>query len=165
MRLSPCQRDLFCVALPLVVACADATAPEHRVTVVVQSETVTPALSTAGSVNWMRFTLPLAIHNGSPRPIRFDHCTSAVDAPTGGEWRVVWTPICPLSASSPGDIQPGETREVTVTIIAAVDGPGAPRWDNDQIDGTYRFRMGLIRNELRKVIPVASNTFMLISSE
>jgi hypothetical protein len=157
------HRSLCCTALPLIVACADGTAPELRATVVVQSSTVIATVSAAGSIDWMRFTLPVAIYNGSRRLIRFEYCASAVEKAAGSGWRAVWTPICSLSADSPAEIQPGETRELSLDITAAVDGPGGPRWDSDEINGTYRFRAGLVPDGYSGVIPgTGSNTFVLV---
>jgi len=158
-----CPRYLSYAALPLVVACADATAPAARATVVVQTDTVAATVSTAGTVNWMGFALPIAIHNAGRRPILFEHCASAVEARAGSQWHAVWTPICALPATSLTEIQPGETRELVLSITAAVEGPGGPRWESAEITGTYRFKAGLFLEGRGRALPDArSNAFVLV---
>ncbi len=57
----------------------------------------------------------------------------------------------------------GETRELVLEIGAAVAGPAGPRWESDEIDGTYRFRAGLIPAGRGGSVPgVGSNTFTLV---
>ena len=158
-------RHLPHAILLCVTACGDATAPrDPRATVVVRSETVDVIRSVGDGVSWMRFTLPIVIHNDGEHPLRFEYCASAVEQPAADGWRAVWTPICSLPAGPPGEIQPGESRELDLTVIAAVQRPGAPLWESAEIAGTYRFAAGLIPTNLRRgLIPhVGSNAFVLI---
>jgi hypothetical protein len=155
------RRYLISAVLLLLIAC-DATAPEPSTTVTVQTDVVIATKSGAGSVTWMSFTLPVAIRNAGWRPIHFEYCASAIEEPAGRGWRAVWTPICALAPATSREIQPGETRELPLSITAAVGGPGGPRWDSNKISGTYRFRAGLIPTGTRGVVPgVGSNAFVL----
>jgi hypothetical protein len=59
-------------------------------------------------------------------------------------------------------VSPGEAREVTVRIAAALDGPGGPSWEADGIDGNLRYVAGFGYTGLDGTIPtVPSNEFVL----
>ena len=158
------RRTLYVVALGIATAsCSSLTSPRiPAATVLVQRDTLVAALVSGGSATWLQFTAPIAVHNAGPAPITWVGCATRVEAPNGASWQPVWIPVCALESPGGLEIPAGETREVTVRVDAAVEGPGSPVWRRQRIAGTYRFSAGLISAGVGGRIPmIASNTFTL----
>jgi hypothetical protein len=145
-------------------ACASATEPSApRATVTVQRDTIVASRVVGGSVTWIRFTVPAAIHNGGSVSLTYPYCVSVIEAPARGVWGVVWSPICALGSKTDLEIAPGETRQISVDVSAAVAGPGGPTWGSASVDGTYRLAVGLVAAGLDGRIPqIPSNPFTLV---
>jgi len=125
--------------------------------------TLLPAVASAYYLaTWIEFAVPVRIENTGAVPLEFTACASRLEAQTGSSWNAVWAPICSANASTLPAIPPGERRDVTMNVSAALDGPGSPEWRSDNVAGTYRFVAGLILSGVGGRIPtVASNTFTL----
>jgi hypothetical protein len=163
-RLAMRRRYLWYATLPLVVACANSTAPvEPRVTVLVQGDTISATRSSASLGARFDFTIPVAIHNVDSRAVEVGDCTEAIETPAGSEWRTVWSVSnCALAAGSLRRIQPGGTVEVMLSV-GVVPGQPGQRWANDTFDGIYRVSFGVIPEGYSGVIPrVGSNAFVLL---
>jgi len=145
-------------------ACSGTTDPRAaRATVTVQRDTIEASRVVGGSVTWLQFTVPAAIHNAGSVSVTFSYCASVIEAPARGAWDAVWSPICALDSRAALEIAPGETREITVDVSAAVAGPGGPTWNSAAVDGTYRLAVGLVAAGLDGRIPqIPSNSFRLI---
>ena len=152
------------VLAALASGCSDVTDPlAVGATVVVQRDTLVATVTTAAAVQWMHFSLPIAIHNTSDVALSFDYCFSSIDTRIAGEWSKVWSPYCLLAAGSATDIRPGETLQIVLSIDAAIDGPGGPQWGSRPVDGTYRFTAGFIPVGVGgRFLTVGSNAFTLI---
>lgn len=163
--MSLSRRTLFLITLAgAVTACSGPTSPPTpRATVVVQLDTVAATRVPAGAVTWIQFRVPVAIHNAGAATLTLVYCASAMETRGASGWDAVWSPICAAGSGMPLTIAPGETGQVTVDVIAAVDGPGGPTWRNDTVSGTYRFGLGLAVSNVGGPIPrVASNAFVLV---
>jgi hypothetical protein len=165
MHMRARHQSLFTVVFAVfAVACSHVTEPsEPQATVVVQRDTLVASVVSAGAVDWMQFTIPLAIHNTTSAPLTFDICFSSIDTQRSGDWQSVWSPYCALTTGSNAPIQPGETREVSVSIVASIQGPGGPPWGSATVNGTYRFTAGLLPSGFVGAIPrIGSNAFTLM---
>jgi hypothetical protein len=165
----PLPRSRCCIssltAAAIVAACSGATTPRAPSAVVtVQRDTLVASMVMAGTVRWMNVTVPLSIYNAGTERLTFEYCASGIEGRVAGDWQRAWGPICAVASGSPAEILPGETRELTVTVTAAVEGPGGPEWQLERIDGMYRFAAGLVRSGMSGAIPVVhSNAFTLVS--
>ena len=159
------SRRAVCIAVVGVATagCSSPTSPRVPVaTVEVQRDTVVAALVPAGAVTWLRFSASVAIHNAGRAPITYADCATTVEAPNGAAWETVWSPVCALSSPGGLEIPVGETREVTVSVGAAIAGPGFPVWGRESVAGTYRFTAGLIyAGAGGRISRITSNTFTL----
>ncbi|MDB4889292.1 MAG: hypothetical protein JWL61_1147 [Gemmatimonadetes bacterium] len=161
--MSTRRHTLIAAALALLgAACSDVTAPiEVRATVVVPDTLVTSQLASSNA-QWIQFTLPVSIRNTSSVPLTFSFCGSGIEVRSGDAWSNVWSPYCLLSSESEAPIAPGETRQVTMTITAAVGGAGGPMWGSTSVSGTYRLEAALLADGLSGTIPtISSNAFIL----
>jgi hypothetical protein len=159
----PCRTSYLVVLAFVSTACSSATAPnEPRATVVVQREKLVATSVTAGSVTWLQFEVPIAIENAGRVALTFVGCATTIEARSGGGWDTIWAPICVTGTASPLVIAPGETRELTFTVVAATAGPGGPEWRAAGIGGSYRLVAGLIPPNTGGRIPkVPSSVFTL----
>ena len=107
-------------------------------TVAVTADTIIAGLNIAGTVTWLQFTLPVAIHNGRTVPVSVDLCLASVEEPSGTDWRMVWAPLCVLEGTTPPTVAPGETKTFQWQVVAAVSGPGGPKWGSQTVNGAYR---------------------------
>lgn len=151
-----------------VGACTNAVAPPSpaSVTVTVRAASLDPVVTAAGSVTWVRFTLPLRFENTGSTSVSVAPCASYLESRSGGTWRLAWMPICATGGASLRDIPPGETRDAEIQVDAALAGPGAPRWDAASLDVPLRYQAGYVRQGVSGKIPtVASNEFTLSSSQ
>jgi hypothetical protein len=158
------QRLLDTVALVAVAGCQTIIEPAPQpASVAVQRDTLVATLSSAGGVEWMHFTIPVAIYNSSVQTLSFNYCASSIDAPVGGGWTTVWSPICALSTTATTDILPGQTRQLTLAIDAAISGPGGPAWQSANVNGVYRLAVGFNPASMSVTMPkISSNTFTLL---
>jgi len=143
-------------------ACTNAVAPSApaAVTVTVRAESVDPVVTTAGSVTWVKFALPLRFENTGATSVRVEPCASYIESRSGTTWRSAWSPVCAAGGASHRDIPPGETRDVEIQVAAALSGPGAPRWDAASMDVPLRYQAGYVGLGVSGRIPtVASNEF------
>lgn len=152
------------ILLAVLVACADATGPEPSAVVRVEADTVHAQHYQAGSVEWLRFVVPVSIENTSSASVFFQSCQSAVEQMDGGQWRAVWSPICSAGTATGTEVRPGEQLSIALRVDAATAGPGAPEWKSVAIAGTYRVTVGLItaRRDAPSVT-MRSDTFLLAS--
>jgi hypothetical protein len=162
MPLSRRTRHLVVLAFG-VAACSDATTPGlPRATVTVPAQSLAVTTVPAGSVTWIEFTVPLRIDNTGSGPLTFEFCASRVEARAGDAWAAAWTPVCVADGAAPVVVPAGERREFTVSVRAAVQGPGGPAWVPGTTAGSYRFAAGLVAAGASGTIPVVpSNTFTL----
>ena len=149
-----------------LAACSDATSPASlRATVTVPSQSLVVTTNPAGSVSWIQFTIPVRVDNTGSSALTFVVCASRVETSVSGAWAVAWTPICLADQATPVVVPAGERREFTVSVGAAVQGPGRPEWVPGTIAGTYRFAAGLVPAGASGAVPmVASNTFTLVGA-
>ncbi|MCC7054647.1 MAG: hypothetical protein IT355_15355 [Gemmatimonadaceae bacterium] len=150
-------------------ACTNAVAPPApaavTVTVTVRAASVDPVVTAAGSVTWVRFTLPLRFENTGATSVSVEPCASYIESRSGGTWRSAWMPVCATGGASLRDILPGEIRDAEIQVAAALAGPGAPRWDAASLDVPLRYQAGYVWHGVSGRIPtVASNEFTLGSS-
>jgi hypothetical protein len=130
--------------------------------VTVQRDTIIAERMPAGSVQWMRFTVPVSIHNTDVAPVTLAYCGNGIETPENSGWRSVWSPFCLLESTSQITIAPGDTRQIDFDVTAAVAGPGGPEWRNATVEGTYRITIGMIADNSGGRAPVvASNTFVV----
>jgi hypothetical protein len=123
-------------------ACDVSTAPRNQpVTVAVTADTIIAGLNTGGAVTWLQFTLPVAIHNERTVAMTVDYCLASVEEPSGTEWTMVWAPICAAEGTTALTIAPGETKAFQWPVVAAVSGPGGPKWGSQTLNGTYRLSL------------------------
>lgn len=165
MHMRARHQSLFTVVFAVfAVACSHVTEPsEPQATVVVQRDTLVASVVSAGGVDWMQFIAPVAIHNTTSTPLTFDFCSFSIETQRNGEWQPVWSPYCLLTGGAIAPIQPGETREVSLTIGAAIRGPGGPVWENTSVNGTYRFTAALLPSGFVGAAPrIGSNAFTLL---
>lgn len=140
-------------------ACSDTAAPGGipAVSLEVERDTLVASMTNAGSVTWMTFTVPVSIHNMGARTVTFSSCNAAIAAPSGTGTYLVWMPICSLDRAGTVAIGPGDTRHVEVRVNAAVEGPGAPAWNSEVIDGSYRLGVRLAPLRMKPTgVPAAS---------
>jgi hypothetical protein len=145
-------------------ACATPVAPPTpaAVTVTVRAASVDPVVTTAGSVTWMQFTLPLRFENTGATSVSLEPCASYLESRSGTTWRSAWMPVCATGGASLRDILPGETRDADIQVAAALAGPGAPRWDAASLNVPLRYQAGYVAYRVSGSIPtVASNEFTL----
>ena len=162
--MSLTRQALFVAGLGCAgLACTDTTSPSvPRASAVVQRDTIVPALITAGTVTWLRFTVAVTVHNTGTAALAFDLCESAVEVQAGSGWGPAWSPICALVLGSGPVIPAGASRELTVDVKAAVQGPGYPDWRATTVDGTYRLLVALASSGARRAdLRVTSNAFIL----
>ena len=159
---------LVSLAVPLAAvltgtACSRATAPQPEAVVSVAPDTLAATLTQWESVTWLRFTVPVAVHNAGATPLRLGDCSVAIEHEAAGGWELAWSPACPASAGEPpSDIAPGETRQFQVEVSAATAGPASPKWEAPGVAGVYRATVAVYRPGARGRIPmVASNAFAL----
>jgi hypothetical protein len=132
--------------------CTLFTGPKsHPITMSVTSDTLVAGVRPAGDVTWLQFTIPVSIHNGNSAPLTVDVCLASVEDPNG---TIVWAPICFLEGVTSPTIAPGATQTYQWSVMAAVSGPGNPKWGSQTIDGTYRLRLAIDADEA-----VLSNAF------
>jgi hypothetical protein len=146
-----------------LAACSDATSPaEPRATVTVQAQSLAVTTVPAGAVTWIEFTVPLRIDNAGPAALTFQFCASRVEAREGDGWSAAWTPVCAAERGAPITIPAGESRELGLTVQAAIQGPGGPPWRAGPTATSYRFAAGLMPAGASGLIPIVpSNTFSL----
>ena len=139
--------------------CAAPSAPDISATVRVRSTDVLGARVAEGAVTWLRFTVPLTVQNLGDADLRIVDCAAAVDVLVNARWNRAWSPIC--AAASGAIIPPGATRDLELSVSAAVAGPGSPAWSGSP-DANYRVSLGVWSNridgELSRLI---SNSFIL----
>jgi hypothetical protein len=163
MRILHRRQSLFTAAFVVTaLACSHVTEP-NEATVVVQRDTLVASVVSAEALEWMQFIAPVAIHNTTSTPLTFDLCSFSIETQRNGEWQPVWSPYCLLTGGPPAPIQPGETREISLTIAAALKAPGGPVWANATVNGTYRFTAALLPPGFVGAAPkVGSNAFTLV---
>lgn len=154
----------------IVTACTDASAPTTaRAAVEVEGSaldvTVGSTQGTERVVEWMRVTLPVAIHNTGAAVLHYDVCALGIEAQAGDDWEPVWYPICNLDMRLPEIILPGETLRFSMEVWAALDGPAGPRWRRDEVEGTYRLLAHLATPAAGSMLTVGSNAFTLSVAE
>jgi hypothetical protein len=155
---------LLAAAIVLLgAACRESTAPlNERASVVVQRDTLTSTTVTGGTMQWIHFTVPVAIHNTTQVPQTFDYCASSIETQVGGTWTRVWSPYCLMNFVPLVPILPGETRSVNVVVDAAIAGPGGPPWEGASVNGTYRYAAWITPVEVVGTVSwTASNAFIL----
>jgi hypothetical protein len=143
------------IGLAATTGCGDPTAAMSKpVTVTVASDTVVALETVYGEVTLLRFTIPVAIHNGWTVPVSIDFCASSVDEPSGTKWRTVWAPVCAAEGSNPWIVEPGATGTFPWQVAAAVRGPAGPAWNSATVSGPHRFNLSIAAVGRR-----TSNTF------
>ena len=145
----------------LVAACRTLGAPVDA-NLVVRSDTVVGVVSNTPRSDVLHFTLPISIRNNGATTLSL--YAIDIEQLAGRDWRVVWRPI---GATSSGyrEVKPGETIDIDSDVVAVVRGSGAPIWDSDVIQGTYRIAIGLRPSDSnRRFRAVNSNAFTLISA-
>jgi hypothetical protein len=158
------RTSCFVVLASVLAACSDSTAPSlPRATVTVPAQSLAVTTVAAGSVTWIEFTVPLRIDNGGSSPLTFQLCASRVEAQASDAWAAAWTPVCVADGAAPVVVPAGNRRDVTVSVRAAIQGPGGPAWVPGSTAGSYRFAAGLLGVGASGAIPVvASNAFTLV---
>jgi len=148
------------------VSCRDATGPVPISAVVVVPDSVIATTMTAGSVKWMQFAMEVSVTNSSSTPLRLFYCSNSVEQNVSGVWKSASGPTCSLQAAPEGEILPGATRVMTVTVAAALSGPGGPDWTGEGVRGEHRLRVALVPPGYSGVIPtIPSNSFALLLHE
>ena len=166
--MSLIRQALILAALVAVgIACDGSTGPRPEpraeTSVVVQDDTLIATVTQYESLEWVRFTIPVAIHNGGPAAVQRFRCAYGIEAETGDAWQGVYSPLCSLELVPPEVIAPGQTRQLDMLIHATLAGPGAPKWRDEGIDGTYRVAMLLTPVGAEGAVPMAtSNPFVLV---
>jgi hypothetical protein len=158
------MRPIFALALGLSAAagCTESTGPAFRASLTVPRDSVTATITPAGTVQWLKFAVPITIQNAGRATVTFQYCNIGIDNRVAGDqWRAAWSPTCTVQAVSPDEIRPGETRELTVEVAAAVEGPGGPRWGSDEIDGTYRVHARVDAADGTSPATLTSNSFVV----
>lgn len=159
------QMQLLAGVLLAAGACASAVAPSAQATVTIRATRVDAVVTVAGSVTWVQFTLPLRFENTGGTPVSLEPCASYLESRSAATWSTAWSPICSASGESLKNIPPGQSRDTQIEVIAALAGPGAPRWEADGLGGLLRYQAGYAFQGLRGRIPtVASNEFTLHKS-
>lgn len=121
--------------------CTLFTGPKsHPVTISVTPETLAADVRQAGDITWLEFTIPVSIHNGQSSGLPIDFCLASVQDASGA---VVWAPLCSAIATTTPTIAPGETKTYQWQVVAAIRGPGGPKWGGQSLDGTYRLRLAM----------------------
>lgn len=162
------RRTLSLVALACgLAACSESTAPDNLdATVTVQAQSVAVTTVAAGEVTWIDFTIPLRIENTGSTSLTFVYCASRIEARAADVWSKAWSPVCLVESTRPVRIPPGAYLETSMTVRAAVAGPGDPSWNVGTTDGSYRLVVGLLPDGTGGIIPtVPSNSFTLVSGE
>jgi hypothetical protein len=155
----------------IVTACTDASAPTTaRAAVEVEASTLDVTLGTTqgtgGVIEWMRVTVPVAIHNTGTAVLHHWSCLVRIETRAGDGWEPVWDPICLLIATPPERILPAETLRFSMEVWAALDGPAGPDWKRDEVEGTYRLIAHLGTPATRgSMLTVESNAFTLAFAE
>jgi hypothetical protein len=140
MRYSIVGSTIIAVAIT-VTGCTLFTGPKSQlVSLSVTPDTIVAGERVASDVTWVQFTVPVSVYNGSSATLTFDVCLASVIAANGA---VAWAPICTTSTSALPTIAPGTTNTFQVPVMAAVNGPGGPKWGSQTVDGTYRLRLAL----------------------
>jgi hypothetical protein len=121
-------------------ACTLFTGPKSRpVTISVTSDTIAAFVSTGANISWLQFTIPVSIHNRQSAPLTVDFCLASVDEASGA---VVWEPVCAVDGSiALPSVAPGATSTFQWSVVAAISGPGSPKWGSQTIGGAYRVRL------------------------
>lgn len=162
------RRTLSLVALACgLAACSESTAPDDPdATVTVQAPSVAVTTVAAGEVTWIDFTIPLRIENTGSTSLTFVYCASRIEARAADGWSKAWSPVCLVESTLPVQIPPGAHLETSMTVRAAIGGPGGPTWSPGTTDGSYRFVAGLLPDGAGGIVPtVSSNSFTLVSVE
>ena len=157
------RRTLFCASLIALAACSESTGPlASSATVTVTSSSLAATRTTAGGITWIQFSVPVRIENTGTTTLKYEHCSEQVEARTGTSWSVAWTPICSVTLDRLAlIIPPGESREFTEAVQAAVSGPGGPPWLASAGAPEFRFVAVLSPNTTGRLPVVASNSFTL----
>ena len=162
------RRTLSVIAVACALAaCSDSTAPdEPGATVTVPAQSVAVTTVAVGDVTWIDFTVPLRISNTGSTSLTFVYCATRIEAQGNDGWSKAWSPACLVESTQPVRILPGAHLETSMTVRAAVAGPGGPPWSVGTTDGSYRVVAGLLPDGAGGKIPtVVSNSFTLVSQE
>jgi hypothetical protein len=143
------------------VACASPSEPTSAATVEVTQSQIPATLVVDGVYKFIRFTLPLAIHNISARNFTYGSCYVRVEARVEGRWRSAWVPVCGFSSREV--VQPGETRVLNFALFGFREGTGDPEW-SAPLDAPLRVVVCEIPADERQnpSACASSNTFRLL---
>jgi hypothetical protein len=159
------RRTLSVVILAAgIAACSDSTGPlTPHAAVTVQAPSLAATTVPAGAVTWIHFTIPVRIDNTGMTTLQYSPCMQRVDVRTGDTWTAAWTPNCAATEWIPLEIPPGESREFSAVVDAALSGPGGPPWLASPNASEFRY-VALLASETTngRVPEVPSNSFTLV---
>jgi len=137
---SPIKRLPLLFAVACGLACNGPTRPTQEVLVSVAGDTVAATVVRQNSGDYLHFDLRVTIDNRSTATIAYQPCFFAIEGNSGSGWSHVWSSPCSLTGVGDPQLAPGETREITFTVHAAVGDPGlGEKWNSPSLNGTYRF--------------------------
>jgi hypothetical protein len=152
---------LMALAVVCGLGCSEPTRPGAHVRVSVASDSIVGTIVHAGDVDWLHFSLTVAIENRGGAPVEYTVCLSSIEGYDGAGWSTVWSPACFVLAASDGQVAPGETRQFELDVTAAIAGPGGPTWNSPQVAGMYRFQAGVYATDGSSIDVNPSNGFIL----
>lgn len=147
-----------------IAGCSDATGPRApHATVTVQAPSLAATTVPAGAITWIHFTVPVRIDNTGTTTLAYSPCMVRVDARAGETWTAAWTPNCAAVDWVPLEILPGESRDISVVVDAALAGPGGPPWLASPSASEFRL-VALLGSETTngRIPEMASNSFTLV---
>ena len=124
-------------------ACTLITGPKshEQISISVTSDTIVADVIASTNGNWLQFTIPVSIHNGTSAGLSVDFCLASILSANAG---VVYEPVCVVDGPSDWPVvAPGETKLFQWPVSAAISGTGAPKWGRPTIDGTYRLILAM----------------------
>jgi hypothetical protein len=156
------KRNGRTAAIALLAFASACEQPEHASAAV---EVMSPAVNatiTQLSEKRMTFNIPVEVRNTGLAGVGIVSCNWVVEEMTNNQWKRVWTPPCPTVPTNPEYLEGGETRSMTLSVSAKLNG-NTQDWSGSEGGSSFRVKLWVVKegSNLSRYPELKSNNFAI----